>query len=462
MALHAFDFNSGFPTVMHVDINSCFATVEQQANPRLRGKPVVVAAYAEDHGCILAASIEANRLGIKTGMRVREAKVIFRNVVVLAPDPDKYRFVNRALLKLLASYSSNVSVESIDEMVMSLQGSPSLERFIIKQRYCHFAGVSELNKEQISLIHNSVFTNQEVELAMKETGKEIKRRIKGEIGDWLTVSIGIAPNRYLAKVASGLKKPDGLDLITRETIVSVLSRLKLEDLCGIKMATANRLRYAGILNPLMMYEVNAEILQRAFQSITGYRWWMRLHGYDPSTDSGQETFSAFGKNSQEQKSFGQSYAMGKPYTPQSTGLHQVLTQLVMKMGRRLRTAGCTARGIGVSTLFTDYSHWHQQHTFAQNFYADSDFYKKIQQMLLAAPRAPVRILAVYCYKLEFGSGQESLLPEDNRKRHLTEAIDAVHERFGDFVITPGRMLHMDQKVLDRIAFGKVRDLHRLV
>ena len=106
--------------ILHIDMNSYFASVEQQARPALRGKPIAVTGSDKKRTIIVAASVEAKRLGIKTGMRVREAKVIFRNVVVLAPDPDKYRFVNRALLKLLASYSSNVSVESIDEMVMSL------------------------------------------------------------------------------------------------------------------------------------------------------------------------------------------------------------------------------------------------------------------------------------------------------------------------------------------------------
>jgi DNA polymerase IV len=407
------EFSTNPPIVMHVDINSCFATIEQQANPALRGRPIAVAAYAEDHGCILAASVEAKRLGIKTGMRVREAKMIFRHLVVLPPDPDKYRFINRALLSLLQNYTSDISVESIDEMVMNIP-IPECHMFFIAQ--------------------------------------EIKQRIKKEIGEWITVSIGIAPNRYLAKVASGLHKPDGLDTITKENITSILAGLKLEDLCGIKTATANRLRYAGILTPLMMYEAAAPTLQRALHSIVGLHWWMRLHGYEDGS-----RYTAFGTHDDEapQKSFGQSYAMGKPYTPQDTPLHQILAHLVMKMGRRLRGAGFTACGIGVSTVFTDYSHWHEQHLYKENFYADSDFYSRIKDMLLGAPERPVRILAVHCYKLIGAfSSQESLFEEDNRKKHLTDALDKVHDKWGDFIVTSGRMLQMHDKVLDRIAFGK--------
>ena len=420
---------------MHVDINSCFATIEQQANPRLRGLPVAVAAYVEDHGCILAASKEAKKLGIKTGMRVRDGKFLYPNLVVLPPDPNKYRFVNRQLLKLLSGYSTEVSVESIDEMVLSLAGMP-----VITERLEH--GYS-------------------VEQAMDGVAREIKRRIKSEIGEWLTVSIGIAPNRYLAKVASGLHKPDGLDCITGKTIVDIFKNLKLEDLCGIKTGNANRLRAAGIYTPLAMFRADAKKLQQAFHSIVGYHWWQRLHGWDPSASSGQETFSGFQSN-QEQKSFGQSYALGKPYNPQETGLHQILAQLVTKMGRRMRIAGFTARGMGVSTLFTDYTHWHTQETYRDSFYADAHLYHRLLSMLVGAPKKPVRILAVYTFHLQHDLYQQgSLLETDIKEEHVTQALDAIHDRWGDFVVTSGRMLNMDQKVLDRIAFGKVKDIDKV-
>lgn len=453
-------FTSSPPVVMHVDINSCFATVEQQANPKLRGRPVAVAAYVEDHGCILAASVEAKRIGITTGMRVRDAKRIFRELVVLAPDPDKYRFVNRALLSVLGSYTSDVSVESIDEMVMSLAGSARLNTEL------RIVNHESINNKKLS-IQDSVFRIQEIEISMKNIAMEIKQRVKAEIGEWLTVSIGIAPNRYLAKIASGLHKPDGLDLISQDTILPILSAMKLEDLCGIKSATANRLRYAGILTPIMMYNATSERLHQALHSIVGNHWWMRLHGYEDGSrytsfgSSEAEAPFAGGFGGPQQKSFGQSYACGKPYAPQDMQLHQILTQLVMKMGRRLRTAGFVARGVGISTVFTDYSHWHQQHMYKEDFYADSDFYKRAKEMLILAPHTPVRILAVHCYSLQATSVQESLFAEDNRKKHLTQAVDAVHDRWGDYVITPARMLRMNEKVLDRIAFGKVKDLHRV-
>lgn len=403
------EFSSHPPTVMHVDINSCFATVEQQANPLLRGKPIVVAAYVENHGCILAASGEAKKLGIQTGMRVGDAKNIYRNLVVLAPDPAKYRFVNHKLRVILESYTPYVSVESIDEMVLQIVDG--------RRKMSDIAG-------------------------------EIKQRIRAEIGEWITVSIGIAPNRYLAKVASGLQKPDGLIVITKDNIQSIFSSLRLEDLCGIKEGNAMRLRLSGIMTPLAMLAVSPKSLQLAFRSIVGYHWWMRIHGYDPSASSGQEMG--------QQKSFGQSHALGTPHFPDDPRLWQILSQLVMKMGKRLREDNFTASGVHVSLLFADHSHWGLQHKTGTQVFADTDFYGRVRMLLTQAPRRLVRILAISCFDLAANLyAQQSLFHEENRKATITRSIDAIQDRFGLYMVSTGRMLAMNERVLDRIAFGKV-------
>ena len=187
------NFNPISPTVFHVDLNSCFATIEQQANPILRGKPIAVVSYMTDNGCILAASREAKALGVKTAMRIREARFFCPSLRVLSPDPAKYRFVNRKLLMLLSAYSDSVTVKSIDEMVLDVKHAPTF---------------SPMN--------------------MLSLGQEIKKRIRDEIGEWLTVSIGISTNRYLAKIASGLHKPDGLDIIDRNNCEKVFPLLLLK------------------------------------------------------------------------------------------------------------------------------------------------------------------------------------------------------------------------------------------
>ena len=145
------EFNGNDPNIIHLDTNSCFATIEQQANPILRGKPIVVCAYTTNSGCILAASIEAKKLGIKTGMRVKDAKLIYHKVITLLPDPPKYRFVHKKIFKILKKYSDKVTPKSIDEFALML---PS-------------------NLKPVDVAH------------------EIKQRIKVEVGEYITVSIGI-------------------------------------------------------------------------------------------------------------------------------------------------------------------------------------------------------------------------------------------------------------------------------
>lgn len=202
--------NKNKPLVMHIDLNSCFATIEQQANPLLRGKPIVVAAYSSANGCVLAPSIEAKRHGIKTGMRVKDAKLLYSDVIVLMSDPEKYRDVHIKFKKIFSDYSDHVVPKSIDEAIID------------------FRGMERLNLDYIKI------------------AKEIKQRMKTEIGEWIICSIGISTNRFLAKLAASLHKPDGLDMITFSNIEKVYNSTTLLDLNGINVRFQARLNAYGI------------------------------------------------------------------------------------------------------------------------------------------------------------------------------------------------------------------------
>ena len=237
-------FNPKSSTIMHLDLNSCFATIEQQANPLLRGKPIAVAAYSTPSGCILAPSIEAKKLGIKVGMRVKEGKLLCPQLQVLSPDPWKYRNIHLQLRDLISEYTADFSPKSIDEFVLNFEGYPSFN------------------------------------LGLKKVALEIKRKIKSQIGDWLTISVGIGPNRFLAKLASNLKKPDGLEEINCHNYQQVYSGLNLADLNGIKNANVIRLNNAGIFTVTDFYNSSIDKLKSAFHSILGYYWYLRLHGWE--------------------------------------------------------------------------------------------------------------------------------------------------------------------------------------
>lgn len=406
-------FNTASSSVMHVDINSCFATIEQQANPLLRGKPVAVAAYDSPGGCILAASIEAKQLfGIKTGMRVKEGKSLFPDLIVLPPDPNKYRHVHLKLRQILSCYSNDLYPKSIDEFVLHLRGYPILR-----------------------------------EKTTNQLGLEIKKRIRKEIGEWIKVSIGIGPSRFMAKTAAGLKKPDGLEEININNFKSIYSKMKLTDIHGIARRNQRRLNLVGIFSVNDFYNAPMWKLKAAFKSANANYWYMRLRGWEID---GQEF---------ERRSYGNSFALPRPFT----GIYElspILSKLVNKMCFRLRRAGFKARGVHLSLTYRDFSYWHRGRASKRWMFDSRDFFKEALGLLELSPRKPVRILAISCFDLSLDKNIQTELYEDiHKKKLVTEAVDKINQKWGDFVICPANMLTAkDKYVHDRISFGGVKEL----
>jgi DNA polymerase-4 len=404
-------FNPKPSTIMHMDLNSCFATIEQQANPHLRGKPVAVAAYTTPSGCIVAPSVEAKRYGIKVGMRVKEGKLLYPGLIVLAPDPWKYRNVHLGLRRIVSDYTDKFYPKSIDEFVLNLEGYPAYQK------------------------------------GMFNVGKEIKERIKKEIGEWITVSVGIAPNRFLAKTAAGIHKPDGLDEINKDNFLETYSKLNLVDLCGIKIRNTVRLNGMGIYTVSDFYHAPYWKLKAAFESILGYYWYLRLRGWEIDD-------VIFGR-----RSYGNSFALPKPLISLSE-LSPILSKLVEKTGRRVRHAGFKAQGVHLAVWYRDGTFWHKGVSTEKELFDSRDIYKVAFRLLTRSPyKKPVRELAVSVFNLRDEPSLQLELFEDlTRKDRLVKAVDKVNERWGDFVITPARMLGTSDAVIDRIAFGGVKEL----
>jgi DNA polymerase-4 len=407
-------FNQRPSSIMHIDLNSCFATIEQQANPLLRGKPIAVAAYITPSGCIVAPSIEAKALGIKVGMRVRDGKLIYPDLIVLPPDPWKYRDVHLKLRSLLLLYTNEVVPKSIDEFTLNFEGYPSFDRGLIK------------------------------------TAEEIKQKIKDQIGEWLTVSIGIGPNRFLAKTASGLKKPDGLDEINVNNFLNVYNRLTLPDLHGINMRLTARLNSVGVYSVVDFYKADINILQSAFRSISGYYWYLRLRGWEID----DVDFS--------RKSFGNMHTLSQPLNSLDK-IAPILSELVQKVGRRLRKGGFVSQGIHLGLLYENHSYWHQGRKTRKEIFDSKDIYKEAFYLLCKASlRHPVRKIAVSCFNLRRNSSvQLNIFENVNKKKSLVEALDKINDRWGEFVITPARMLG-NSSIPDSIGFGSIKELERFI
>lgn len=408
-------FNPKPPTLLHLDLNSCFASIEQQADPFLRGKPMAVAAYNSPKGCIVAPSREAKKLGVKTGMRVMDGKMLCPELIIKEPDPNKYRAVFLDLKKLLSDYTFDLTPKSIDEFILELEGYPALKKGIWP------------------------------------VALEIKARIKKEIGEFLTVSVGIAPNRFLAKTAAGLHKPDGLDEISLGNYQEVFGNLELMELTGIKRQNCIRLNQHGIFTVFDLFNAPVLTLQKAFESIIGLDWYMRMHGWEPDD-------VIFGRHS-----YGNSFALPKALVSPEE-LAPILQKLVEKTGARMRKAGYNCRGVHVAVLYRDGSYWHHGVTYGDILFDSRDIYALAFKILCKSPyRKPVANLAESVFNLEKNAHEQiSLLEDHQKKRNLVDAMDKINEKYGYYVITPAMMLGTKNLAPDRVAFGGIKELEEIV
>ncbi len=471
--------NKDLPMIMHIDLNSCFAIIEQQANRLLRGKPVGVAAYDTPRGFVLAASYEAKAKGIKLGVNVQQARSMCPGIVIMTPDPPKYREAHRLFKELLLEYSPDVVPKSIDEFVVDFEKSYSLKKLKNSMTaVAHTPRLSSINcqiSEADRLIHND---------AMQKIAREIKIKIAERLGEWVTVNIGISTNRFLAKYAAGFGKPDGMTLIDHTNLVEKYTNMLLTDLPGINVRYRARLRIAGIYTPLDFLAADMHKLKKqVFKSINGYHWYRRLRGYEADAI----IFS--------RKSIGHQYALSKR-TDDMAELERLLMKLCEKTGRRLRKHHFYAAGIHLYLGFEDdqryledpasFEHmhkmrsWHHSEKVYHRLYSTQDIYLSAKRLLHTAEIAGrVRIMSVHVFDLSpwepeqmslFGLQQQSkdtkakIVTADGSVRsadagkRVSDAVDALNNRYGEFVITPALMLDMQGTILDRIAFGQVDTL----
>ena len=229
--------------VMYVDMNSYFASCEQQLVPELRGKPIGVCPYPGPNAVVIAASAEAKKFGIKTGMLSAECKKLCPAFEMVPTRPVEYRRIHVKIMDILKSHfdAKDIIPKSIDEAVVNLTPYTNV--------YHNFVAVAH----------------------------QIKKDLRNEIGEYITCSIGISGNVFLAKLATEIQKPDGLVVLTEENLDEHLAKMKLTDLPGIARGNEKRLNRAGIHTPLEMRRASEIVLRKALGGITGNYWHYRLH-----------------------------------------------------------------------------------------------------------------------------------------------------------------------------------------
>lgn len=406
-------YNNERPMVMHIDLNSCFATVEQQARPLLRGRPVAIVNRATDTTAIITASYEAKAKGVKVGMRLREAKRLCPGIIAVESDPAKYRYVYHRLLAIMQEYSAHVVMKSIDEGVIDFrQASPQVQA-----------------------------------RDLVEVGYEIKRRLREEIGVWMRCNIGIATNRFLAKTAAGLHKPDGLDVITGDTIREVFAGMKLTDLTGIASRNQARLQAVGIMTPLEFLDADVVTLKKVvFKSVTGEWWYKRLRGYEVDDVATQ------------MRRVGRQYVLER-FDLSFDEITQRLHHLCESVGARLRSQDMAARGVYVYTRSREHGYWHGSSLSTLPFFSDQAIYRRARDIFQRAPEGIIEI-GIHCYELE--PLQETQLAifadEVAREQQVTAAVDSLNRQFGERTIHSAHTLSTNAYLQQKIPFGSTRYL----
>jgi DNA polymerase IV len=402
------------PLIMHIDLNSCYAIIEQQANRLLRYKPVGVAAYTTSRGFIIASSYEAKRQGIKL-MRIQDAKEIDPSIIILPPDPEKYFDAHRRFKAVLERYTDLVTPKSIDEFIVDFQGSQAVQQG-----------------------RNLV-----------DVGYEIKDEIKKALGEYVTVNIGLAPNRFLAKVAAGMDKPDGLTVIEAMDIRNVYGQLELMDLPGINYRFKARLNLAGIFTPLEfldapLYKLKGEV----FKSIVGYYWYLRLRGHEIDA----QKFPI--------RSFGNDFAI-REWTYDREQISRYIMKLAEKTGRRLRKHDYQAHGVYLGLAFNDGNWWGKGHKSKATIFSTQEIYSHLMRLFrMVQFPAKCTHVNIAVFNVEPASPVQLTLFDGTRldTRSLARAADKINDRYGEFTVVPAKMANMKHIIIKRVPFGSVRDI----
>jgi len=396
--------------VLYLDMNSFFASVEQQLRPELRGRPVAVAAIDVDSTCCIAASCEAKQCGIRTGTPVWQARKI-KSLHVIEARPDVYVRYHSRIVKAVESCLPVHGVHSIDELSCRL-GSRETDPDVA-----------------VKLAHR------------------VKQAIRDQVGSYLSCSIGLAPNRFLAKVAADSQKPDGLVTMIEPNVRHVLHRLKLDDLPGIGPRMLHRLNSRGVTTVAQLCELSESQMRDLWGGIVGQRWWHWLRGHDlPEVPTRRSTV-------------GHSHVLPPPLRTEP-GARAVLIRMIHKIGARLRRmhywAGCME--VYVSFTFREEG-WSGSVALGQ-CQDTQTMIEAFHVLWRGRPRCerPTQV-AVTLYDLVASrSTTPPLFPVAQRRLNLARTMDRLNDKFGPDTIYFGGMHGMIEAAPTRIAFNHIPEV----
>lgn len=406
---------------LFLDLNSYFASVEQQENPRLRGKPIAVAAVMSDTSSAIAASYEAKAYGVKTGTNLGEARTKCPGLIIVEANHESYVRYHHRVLGEVDRHIPVHQIASIDEMACRLTG---------RQRDPAHAQA----------------------LAM-----QIKAGIAERVGEVITCSIGLGPNRFLAKVATDMEKPDGLVTIRLCDLPDILRGLKLRDLPGIGANMETRLLAAGIFSVWELYQIEPKRVRAAWGSVEGERFWLKLHGQEIPDEPAQH------------RSIGHSHVLAPEMRPpDQAGL--IARRLLLKAASRLRRMEYRATRMHLSIRLEEGSRAEVHCSLPpvnDSFVLLEMMLGLWNQLLKTAAGQRIKKVSVTLSGLQPGTGQQAELfehlpddhrPDRQRRDCLSSVMDELNQKYGRDTISLGIAKKQARHFSGtKIAFNRIPD-----
>ncbi len=396
---------------LFLDLNSYFASCEQQENPRLRGKPVAVVPMMADTTCCLAASYEAKRLGIKTGTMVREARQMCPSIVFLPARHDLYVKYHHLILEAVEKVTPIDKVCSIDEMACQLMGS-----------------------------------EKNLELA-KGLSLKIKKSIYQNAGDYLRCSIGLSSNPLLAKMAADMQKPDGLTVLAKEKLPGALYCLKLRDIPGVGAQMEARLHRSGIFSMEALLSLSKERMRAIWGGVVGERFFHLLKGEEVDLPE-SKTYS-----------IGHQHVLA-PDTRTHQGAVTYLKRLAEKAAFRLRNKKLFARRIAIHVKYMRENTYFAEERRIEETQSTLVLLKIIDEVSKQLPsHKPLRVGVILMDFVPADHHQLSLF-ETGRENDLSEAMDSINGKFGKNAVFFGGVPPKTE-TKSKIAFSRIPEKFEL-
>ncbi|MGA0845036.1 MAG: DNA polymerase Y family protein [Luteolibacter sp.] len=407
-------------TALFVDCDSYFASVEQHLDPALRGRPVGVAPVMAESSCCIAASYEAKAYGVKTGTRISDARVLCPGIAIVESKPAEYIRYHHQVVEAVENCIHVEDVLSIDEMWAWLP-------YNLRERN-----------------------------VVEEIGRRIKQCVAREVSPHIKVSIGVGPNKYLAKTASKMRKPDGLFVIESADLPELLHALSLRDLNGIARSMETRLHAAGIHTVEALCAAPKHVLRSVWGGVVGERLWHLLRGDEiPELETAR-------------KSIGHSHVL-PPDLRRPEQAWPVLCKLLHKACERLRSHGLLTGCLTLHLGFLRSTSWNVESRLQET---DSTLLlmRVMNRMWRERPEPERGLLQVgvtltrlcehgnYTPPL-FQTVSDTLADYDvDKQRRLDQTLDRLRSRYGRGVVFLGGIhKHRDQAPM-RISFTHIPDL----